>query len=82
MINVLNNISTYLKEEDYRISILSYGIHVLNYGQIVDITDTQALLRIKNKIIKINGTSFRLTRLDKKELLINGNIKKVEINEF
>lgn len=78
---MLNNLSTYLSGEEYRISILSSGIHVLNYKSIIDITDTEVLLKIDKKIIKIKGAGFRLKELDKKELLIHGLVKKVEINE-
>lgn len=81
MINVLNNLSTYLGSEDYRLSILKDGLHVLNYKSIVDITDTEVLLKIDRKIIKIKGSNFRLKELDKKELLVHGIVKKVEINE-
>lgn len=81
MINVLNNLSTYLNLEDYRISILNNGVHILNYKSIVDITETEIILKIDKKLIRIKGSSFRLKELDKKELLIHGKIKKVEINE-
>jgi sporulation protein YqfC len=78
---VLNNLSTYLNLEDYRISILNNGVHILNYKSIVDITETEIILKIDKKLIRIKGSSFRLKELDKKELLIHGKIKKVEINE-
>ena len=78
---MLNNLSTYLGSEDYRLSILKDGLHVLNYKSIVDITDTEVLLKIDRKIIKIKGSNFRLKELDKKELLVHGIVKKVEINE-
>lgn len=78
---MLNNLSTYLNLEDYRISILNNGVHILNYKSIVDITETEVILKIDKKLIRIKGSSFRLKELDKKELLIHGKIKKVEINE-
>jgi len=78
---VLDNISTYLNSEKYRVSILSSGAHILNYKTIVDITSDEAIIKIDKKIIKIYGTSLKLIKLDKKELLINGVIKRLEINE-
>ncbi len=79
---MLNNISTYLNSEDYRISILKNGIHVLNYTSIVDITTDEAIIKINKKIVKIHGSNIRLIRLDKKELLLNGIIKKVIVDEY
>jgi len=72
---------TYLNSEKYRVSILSSGAHILNYKTIVDITSDEAIIKIDKKIIKIYGTSLKLIKLDKKELLINGVIKRLEINE-
>ena len=78
---MLNNLSEYLTKEEYRISIISNGIHILYYSKILDITNLEALIYIKNKIIKITGTNLYISKLDKNELLIKGTIKKVEINE-
>ena len=78
---MLNNISAYLKSEEYRVTILKNGAHILNYKTIVDITSEEAIIKIDKKIIKIYGSSLTLTKLDKKELLINGTIKRLEINE-
>ncbi len=78
---MLNNISTFLSREDYRISIINNGLHILNYTSVVDITNDEAIIKINTKIIKIYGTSLRLIELDKKELLLKGIIKKVYINE-
>lgn len=79
---MLNNISTYLGFEEYRISILKNGLHILNYKSLVDITESEAIIKIENKIIKIFGSNLRLIKLDKKELLINGTIKRVSIDEY
>lgn len=78
---MLNNLSTYLSSENYRISILENGAHILNYSSIVDITSDETIVRINKKLIRIYGSSLTLRKLDKKELLINGVIKKVEVNE-
>ena len=78
---MLNNLSEYLTKEEYRVSIIPNGIHILYYSKILDITNLEALIYIKNKIIKITGTNLYISKLDKNELLIKGTIKKVEINE-
>ena len=78
---MLNNLSEYLTKEEYRISIIPNGIHILYYSKILDITNLEALIYIKNKIIKITGINLYISKLDKNELLIKGTIKKVEINE-
>ena len=76
-----NLLSTYLNSEEYRISILQNGIHIMNYQSVIDITENEAILRVGKKLIKIYGQNLRLTCLDKKELLLDGIIKKVLVNE-
>ena len=52
---MLENISSYLKNEDYRVSILKDKIHVLNYKSIVDINEKEAIIKIENKLFRIKG---------------------------
>ena len=78
---MLDTLKTYLKNEEYRISLLKSKIHIMNYQSIIDITETEAFIKINNKIVKIYGNSFKLLKLDKKELLISGMVKRVEFNE-
>ena len=53
----------------------------MNYQSVIDITENEAILRVGKKLIKIYGQNLRLTCLDKKELLLDGIIKKVLVNE-
>lgn len=78
---MLENLSTYLLKEDYRLSILPYGIHILKYRSILDITEKEALIKMPQNIVKIIGENLKLVTLDKLEVLITGKIKKVEIIE-
>lgn len=78
---MLNNLTTYLSNEEYRISILNNKVHILNYTSVIDITDSEALIKINKKLIKIKGSNFKLIGLDKKEILITGNVKKVTVDE-
>jgi len=78
---MLDNLSTYLGTEEYRISILKNGLHVLNYKKIIDITENEVIIKTIDKLIKIYGKNMLLIKLDKKELLIKGIIKKVEVHE-
>lgn len=78
---MLNNLSSYLSSNEYRISILPSGVHVLNYESIVDITSELVIIKVNNRISKIKGKDMKAVKLDKKELLISGTILGVTINE-
>lgn len=78
---MLNNLSSYLSSNEYRISILPSGVHVLNYESIIDITSELVIIKVSNRISKIKGKNMKAVKLDKKELLISGTILGVTINE-
>lgn len=78
---MLNNISTYLRDLDYRVTLLNNGLHVLNYKSIIDITSNIILFKVNDKLYKISGKNMILKKLDKKEFLIIGIIESVIISE-
>lgn len=78
---MLNNLSSYLSSNEYRISVLPTGVHVLNYKSVIDITSEVVIINVNNKISKIKGKDMKAVKLDKNELLITGTILGVTIDE-
>ncbi len=78
---MLNNLKTFLNNEDYRLSIIPSGVHVLSYTRIIDITDNELKLSLGKKLVTVKGSNLKMKKLDKKELLIKGIVNKLEINE-
>lgn len=78
---MLNNISEFLKSEAYRISIIPEGVHILNYKNIIDISSDKVLISFKDKSVNIKGSNLRLIKLDKYELLINGYIERISLDD-
>ena len=60
---MLNNISEFLKNEAYRISIIPEGVHILNYKNIIDISSDKVLISFKDKSVNIKGSNLRLIKL-------------------
>ncbi len=74
-------IKNIIKSNDYEILIKNSFIHIKNYINIVDISNTKiSILLNKNKLI-VNGSSLLITALDQYELIIKGNIKGIELND-
>ena len=74
-------VSDLIRNKEYKVCLMKNKVHVINYKSIIDINETEAFLKIEDKIIKIYGKDFTLSRLDNNELLINGIIKRIELNE-
>ena len=68
----------YLKKEKYYIILYSNYVYVYRYVDIIKFTDKYISLKLENMILNIYGIDLLIVKLEKEELLINGNINKLE----
>lgn len=77
---LFNNIRNFINENEFKIIIDNNYIDIINFSKIINITDN--LVKIKqNKIINIYGKNLRVSKMLDDELLIMGNINKIEIEQ-
>lgn len=69
---------SYLKKEDYYIILYSNYIYVYRYIDIIKFTDKYISLKLNNMILNIYGINLLIKKMEKEELLIKGNITKLE----
>ena len=69
---------SYLKKEDYYVILYSNYIYVFKYLDIIKFTDKYISLKLNKIILNIYGYDLLITKMEKDELLIKGNINKVE----
>ena len=75
------NIREYINETELKITLLKNRVNVLNYDRIRDITDKEISLTKGNDKIKIIGNNLKLNKLLDQEVLIIGNILRVELDD-
>ncbi len=75
---MLDTIKYYLKDENYFISIYRDYIYFYKYKDIVKFSDTFISLRFDSFLFNVTGDNLRVKRMETKELLISGNIYKME----
>lgn len=75
---MLDTIKNYLKDEEYFISIYNQYIYFYKYIDIIKFSNDFISLKFKNFTFNITGNDFRIKRMESKELLISGNIMKME----
>ncbi len=68
----------YLKKEKYYIILYSNYVYVYRYIDIIKFTDKYISLKLENMILNIYGIDLLIVKLEKEELLIKGNINKLE----
>jgi len=60
------------------ITIYENTLHVFNYEKLNKLSETEIIIKIKNKLLKIEGINLKIKQMTKQELLVNGTILKVE----
>ena len=78
---MFRNIREYINETELKITLLKNRVNVLNYDRIRDITDKELSLTKGNDKIKIIGNNLKLNKLLDQEVLIIGNILRVELDD-
>lgn len=69
---------SYLKKEDYYVILYSNYIYIFKYLDIIKFTDKYISLKLNKIILNIYGYDLLITKMEKDELLIKGNVNKVE----
>jgi hypothetical protein len=69
----------FLLDFDYYIDIYEKYIHVFNYVDIKSLDDKKIILAMNTFTLEIIGNNFSVKRLEKREILIEGNLDEVKI---
>ena len=69
---------SYLKNEDYFVTMYSNYIYIYKYQEIIKFTNNIISVKLKDLLLNIIGNNLLITKMEKNELLIKGNINKLE----
>ena len=76
----INRLSSYLYDKEYKIIIKEKSVNIINYEEIIDFNLNYISVKYHNKIISIEGNNLTITKMEKDEILITGNVLSVRIN--
>ena len=76
---MLNRMSQYLNDLDFRFTVYEDKIHIMNYQRIISLEENYISLQSNKKRIKIKGKDFILKKLLDNEMLIKGTITSIEV---
>lgn len=76
---LLQNISTYLRNDSYNINISQNNIYINNYTKVDNISDNNISIIVDNSLLIIKGNNFKITKILNNEILFNGQINTIEI---
>ena len=76
---MINRLVNYIKDNNFKISYVNDSVNIVNYDKIIEIENTVITITKEDKIIFIKGSDLRLNKLLDNEVVITGNINKIEL---
>lgn len=74
-----NLIKNYIEDNEFHFDIFIDHIYIANYEKILSLSDTRVSFVAQNKKITLTGNKLSLIKMLDDELLIQGNLTKVEL---
>lgn len=78
-LNLINNLKSSLLEEDFKMQYVEKKLGIANYNDISHFDSNKIIISYKNGSVLISGGNLVVSKLIKDELLIEGNIEKIEL---
>lgn len=78
-LNLINNLKSSLLEEDFKMQYIEKKLGIANYNDISHFDSNKIIISYKNGSVLISGGNLIVSKLIKDELLIEGNIEKIEL---
>lgn len=78
MKSIYSNLKDYIMENEFCIHIFENRVNIVNYLSIYGFDNNNIIIKHKNGSISINGNDLTICKLLDNEILISGDIKKIE----
>ncbi len=75
---MFKDLRDYILENEFKITIFTNKIDILNYLEIDHFDDVKIIVRFTKGLVIIKGDNLTISKLLNDELLILGNIKSIE----
>ncbi len=76
---MLNELNRFIKDNEFSLTIYNNQIHIKNYLRIISLENNYISLLTNNKKITIHGNDLSLKKLVIDEMLIEGKVSKIEV---
>ncbi len=69
----------YLVDKDYKITVMKNQVHIINYVEIEDFSNTRVVVRYEGGTTVIVGQELVVSKMQEEELLITGKIQNIQV---
>ena len=77
---MFNKINNYLEDNEFKFTVYEDKLHIINFQKIISLEDEYISILNKNNKITFQGTNYKLKKLLEDEMLVKGNITKIEVS--
>ena len=79
LVKLFDYLDRYLIDKDYKITIYPDRVHIINYLEIEDFSNTRVAVRHDGGTTILLGSDLVVSKMEDNELLITGKIKNIEV---
>lgn len=76
---LINAFRNYILDEEFKINIFKDKVNVVNYIDIVNFTSKEVTIKYDGGLLLILGNNLSIKKLLIDEVLVTGNIEKIEL---
>ena len=79
---IIDKLDRYLNENEYKLILDNNRLNIVNYEEIIDFSLSNIKVKLKDKIVSIEGRNLVINKMVDNEILITGNISNISIKYF
>lgn len=76
---IIDKLDRYLNENEYKLILDNNRLNIVNYEEIIDFSLSTIKVKLKDKIVSIEGRNLVINKMVDNEILITGNISNISI---
>lgn len=76
---IIDKLDRYLNDNDYKLILNNNKLNIVNYDEIIDFSLSNIKIKLKDKIISIDGKNLVINKMVDNEILITGYISNINI---
>ncbi|MCI6847504.1 MAG: YabP/YqfC family sporulation protein [Erysipelotrichaceae bacterium] len=76
---IIDKLDRYLNENEYKLILDNNRLNIVNYEEIIDFSLSNIKVKLKDKIVSIEGRNLVINKMVDNEILITGNISNISI---
>ena len=74
---IIDKLDRYLNENEYKLILDNNRLNIVNYEEIIDFSLSNIKVKLKDKIVSIEGRNLVINKMVDNEILITGNIYNI-----